>query len=106
MAARRAGIQPKKSPTAAVMATPSATDHTSTDEGTGVSDEMMVGVVSLPHGWGHNLEGARQRVAVKHPGVNANAIIDELDLDEPSASTVLNGVKVQVVTIAATVGSA
>jgi anaerobic selenocysteine-containing dehydrogenase len=70
-----------------------------------VSDEMMVGVVSLPHGWGHNLEGTRQRIAIKHPGVNANAIIDELDLDEPSASTVLNGVKVQVVPIGATVGS-
>ena len=70
-----------------------------------VSDEMMAGVVSLPHGWGHNLEGTRQRVALKHPGVNANAIIDELDLDEPSASTVLNGVKVQVVPIGATLGS-
>jgi anaerobic selenocysteine-containing dehydrogenase len=61
-----------------------------------VSDEMMAGVVSLPHGWGHSLSGTRQRVAHAHPGVNANAIIDELDLDEPSASTILNGVRVEV----------
>jgi anaerobic selenocysteine-containing dehydrogenase len=61
-----------------------------------VTDEMMPGVVSLPHGWGHNLPGTRQRIARQHPGSNANAIIDELLLDEPSASTVLNGVTVRV----------
>lgn len=61
-----------------------------------VSDEIMQGVVSLPHGWGHDLPGTRQRVARAHPGVNANAIIDELDLDVPSASTVLNGVPVEI----------
>jgi anaerobic selenocysteine-containing dehydrogenase len=62
-----------------------------------VSDEMMAGVVSLPHGWGHAVAGTRQRVARAHPGSNVNAIIDELDLDEPSASTILNGVRVEVV---------
>ncbi|MET0660778.1 MAG: molybdopterin-dependent oxidoreductase [Steroidobacteraceae bacterium] len=65
-----------------------------------VSDEVMPGVVSLPHGWGHGLPGTRQRVAKDHPGVNANSIIDELLLDEPSASTVLNGVPVQVTRLA------
>jgi anaerobic selenocysteine-containing dehydrogenase len=62
-----------------------------------ISEEMMQGVVSLPHGWGHNLPGTRQRIADAHAGVNANAIIDEQDLDVPSASTVLNGVPVTVV---------
>jgi len=61
-----------------------------------ISDEMMPGVVSLPHGWGHNVPGTRQRVAQAHPGVNANAIIDEHALDVPSASTILNGVPVSV----------
>jgi anaerobic selenocysteine-containing dehydrogenase len=64
-----------------------------------ISDEMMVGVVSLPHGWGHDLGGSQQRVAREHPGVNVNAIIDELDLDEPSASTILNGVQVDVLAL-------
>lgn len=61
-----------------------------------VSDEIMPGVVSLPHGWGHQMGDTRQRVANAHSGVNANAIIDEADLDVPSGSTVLNGVPVEV----------
>jgi anaerobic selenocysteine-containing dehydrogenase len=61
-----------------------------------VSDEIMPGVVSLPHGWGHGMDRTQQRVANIHPGVNANAIIDEMDLDVPSASTVLNGVAVEI----------
>ena len=56
----------------------------------------MVGVVSLPHGWGHTMRDTRQQVANAHPGVNANAIIDELALDVPSATTILNGVPVEV----------
>lgn len=61
-----------------------------------VDDEMMPGVVSLPHGWGHDLDGTRQRVARDHPGVNANSLIDENMLDVPSASNVLNGVPVEI----------
>jgi len=66
-----------------------------------VSDEIMPGVVSLPHGWGHTMKDTRQRVANAHAGVNANAIIDEGDLDVPSATTILNGVAVQVEAVAA-----
>ncbi len=61
-----------------------------------ISDEVMPGVVSLPHGWGHGMPGTRQGVANAHAGVNANAIIDEAALDVPSASTILNGVPVNV----------
>ncbi len=66
-----------------------------------ISDEMMPGVVSLPHGWGHGLARTRQRVANAHPGSNANSIIDEMGLDVPSATTILNGVPVSVETIPA-----
>ena len=66
-----------------------------------VSDEIMPGVVSLPHGWGHTMKDTRQRVANAHAGVNANAIIDEGDLDVPSATTILNGVPVEIEVIAA-----
>jgi anaerobic selenocysteine-containing dehydrogenase len=61
-----------------------------------VSDEIMPGVVSLPHGWGHVDSETQQRVANAHPGVNANSIIDEAALDLPSASTILNGVPVEL----------
>lgn len=66
-----------------------------------VSDEIMPGVVSLPHGWGHTMGDTRQRVANAHAGVNANAIIDEGDLDVPSATTILNGVPVEIEAVAA-----
>jgi anaerobic selenocysteine-containing dehydrogenase len=61
-----------------------------------ISNDMMPGVVSLPHGWGHDMSDTRQRVANAHPGSNANAIIDEAQLDLPSGTTVLNGVPVQI----------
>lgn len=58
------------------------------------TDVVMPGVVSLPHGWGH--EGGRQRVATEHAGVNANALTNELVVDVPSGNAVFNGVPVTV----------
>ena len=61
-----------------------------------VSDEIMPGVVSLPHGWGHGREGTRMGLAAREPGVNSNALADELDLDPLSGNGVLNGIPVEV----------
>jgi anaerobic selenocysteine-containing dehydrogenase len=61
-----------------------------------VTDAVMPGVVSIPHGWGHDAPGARLPVAAKHAGVNVNALTDELDLDPLSGNAVLNGVPVEV----------
>jgi anaerobic selenocysteine-containing dehydrogenase len=58
------------------------------------TDSIMPGVVSIPHGWGH--AGGRQRVAGEHPGVNANALTNELVVDVPSGNAVFNGVPVTV----------
>ncbi|WP_103352594.1 molybdopterin oxidoreductase family protein [Amycolatopsis sp. CA-128772] len=58
------------------------------------TDTIMPGVVSLPHGWGH--AGSSQRIAAQHPGVNANALTDELVVDVPSGNAVFNGVPVTV----------
>lgn len=61
-----------------------------------VSDEMMPGVVSLPHGWGHDLPGASLSVAAERPGANLNALFDE-DLRDPlSGNAVLSGVPVEM----------
>ena len=38
-----------------------------------VTDAVMPGVVSLPHGWGHAVEGTAQRVASTQPGANSNS---------------------------------
>lgn len=59
-----------------------------------VTDEMMPGVISLPHGWGHDLPGTRLGLAGLRPGANLNALFDE-DLRDPlSGNAVLGGVAV------------
>ncbi len=59
-----------------------------------LSDEMMQGVVSLPHGWGHDLAGARLGTAAERPGANLNAVLDEALRDPLSGNAVLGGVGV------------
>jgi anaerobic selenocysteine-containing dehydrogenase len=61
-----------------------------------LSDELMRGVVSLPHGWGHGREGVRLQVASAHAGVSVNDVTDETLLDALSGNAGLNGVPVQV----------
>ncbi len=61
-----------------------------------VTDSIMAGVVSIPHGWGHDAEGVRLSVAGEHAGVNSNLLSDETLLDALSGNAVLNGVPVQV----------
>ncbi|WP_329097676.1 molybdopterin oxidoreductase family protein [Actinomadura citrea] len=58
------------------------------------TDTIMAGVVSLPHGWGHDRPGTRTRVASRHAGVNVNAVTDEQEIDPLSGNAVLNGVPV------------
>jgi hypothetical protein len=55
---------------------------------------MMPGVVSLPHGWGHDLPDTRLSVAGQRPGVNLNALLDENLRDPLSGNAVLSGVPV------------
>ncbi|MDZ7937844.1 MAG: molybdopterin-dependent oxidoreductase [Rhodoferax sp.] len=59
-----------------------------------ISDQMMPGVVSLPHGWGHNLPGAQLRVAAERPGANLNALLDDQLRDPLSGNAVLGGVAI------------
>ena len=61
-----------------------------------VTDRVMPGVVSLPHGWGHGLPGTRMTVAATRPGVNSNLLTDGSVVDPLSGNSVLNGIPVQV----------
>ncbi len=61
-----------------------------------VTDSVRPGVVSIPHGWGHDLADIRGDVARAHAGVNSNVLADELLLDEPSGTAVLNGIPIEV----------
>lgn len=60
------------------------------------SAAMMPGVVSLPHGWGHDRAGIRMAIAEAHAGVSPNDLTDELLLDPVSGNAALNGVPVTV----------
>ncbi|MBW8482945.1 molybdopterin-dependent oxidoreductase [Actinomadura parmotrematis] len=60
------------------------------------TDTVMPGVVSLPHGWGHDRPGTRTRVAAAAAGVSANAVTDEQEVDPLSGNAVFNGVPVTV----------
>jgi anaerobic selenocysteine-containing dehydrogenase len=61
------------------------------------TEDMMPGVVSLPHGFGHNRAGIRMGIARDHAGVSCNDITDELALDALSGNAAVNGVLVTVV---------
>ncbi|MET9514166.1 molybdopterin oxidoreductase family protein [Streptomyces sp. NPDC002994] len=64
-----------------------------------VTDAVRAGVVSLPHGWGHDREGVRMGVAAATPGVNVNQLLDGSRLDPLSGTAVLNGFPVEVTPI-------
>lgn len=61
-----------------------------------VTDAIRPRVVSLPHGWGHNVPGTRQSVAQEFAGVNSNVLTDHEAIDPLSGNAVLNGIPVAV----------
>ncbi|MTD13870.1 molybdopterin-dependent oxidoreductase [Nakamurella sp. YIM 132087] len=63
-----------------------------------ISDTVPDDLISIPHGWGHSADGTRQQIAVTTPGVNANLLNDDADLDPVSGTAVLTG---QLVTVTA-----
>ncbi|MFG2468166.1 molybdopterin oxidoreductase family protein [Streptomyces canus] len=68
---------------------------------TEVTDGVRPGVVSLPHGWGHDRPGTRLSHALKDPGVNVNQLLDGSLLDPLSGNAVLNGIPVKLAAVAA-----
>jgi anaerobic selenocysteine-containing dehydrogenase len=67
-----------------------------------VNDDLMPGVVSLPHGWGHDVAGTQLRIARVHPGVNTNVLTDDRAYDVASGTAVLFGTPVRVEPVALT----
>ncbi len=61
-----------------------------------VTDEVMRGVVSLPHGYGHGRGGVRQSVATAHAGVSLNDLTDEQRVDALCGNAAFSGVPVRV----------
>jgi anaerobic selenocysteine-containing dehydrogenase len=61
-----------------------------------VTDALMPGVCSLPHGFGHARRGTAQAIASEKPGASFNDLADELRLDELTGNAALSGVPVDV----------
>jgi anaerobic selenocysteine-containing dehydrogenase len=61
-----------------------------------LSDTMMPGVISVPHGWGHNKVGSKLRLAEQRPGANLNELFDTHEIDPLSGNSVLSGQAVEV----------
>jgi anaerobic selenocysteine-containing dehydrogenase len=68
-----------------------------------ITDAVMPGVVSLPHGWGHDIPETQLSVASAHAGANSNRLSDELLIDALSGNAVLNGIPVTLARVAAAV---
>jgi anaerobic selenocysteine-containing dehydrogenase len=66
-----------------------------------VTDAVMPGVTSIPHGWGHDDPEARLTVAAEQPGANSNLLADEDLVDALSGNAVLNGVPVELAPVRA-----
>ena len=67
---------------------------------TEVTEDIMQGVISIPHGWGHHRENTRTSIASKRPGVSINDLTDEQFVDNLTGTSVLNGVPVSVCKVA------
>ena len=61
-----------------------------------VTSDIRPNVVSLPHGWGHEVEGVKLDVARRYAGVNSNVLTDHDQMDPLSGNAVLNGIPVRV----------
>ncbi len=61
-----------------------------------ITDAVMPGVVSIPHGWGHDQPGMQLSVAREHPGVNSNVLADDSVVEPVSGNAVLSGIPVEI----------
>jgi anaerobic selenocysteine-containing dehydrogenase len=61
-----------------------------------ITDDLRPGVVSLPHGFGHDLQGVELTVARRQGGANSNILTDRHEVDPLSGTAVLNGIPVEV----------
>ncbi len=66
-----------------------------------VTDAVMPGVVSIPHGWGHGVEGTQMGTAASHAGANSNVLAGSDAFDPLSGNAVFSGIPVELVAVGA-----
>lgn len=61
-----------------------------------ISDEVGKGIISIPHGWGHDRKGIKLKVAAQHHGASYNDLADEKRMDKIVGTAAVNGIPVYV----------
>ena len=64
-----------------------------------VTDAVMQGVVSIPHGWGHDVDGTRMATATRNAGANSNVLAGSDLFDPLSGNAVFSGIPVEVAAV-------
>ena len=67
---------------------------------TEITQDIMAGVISIPHGWGHSIKDTKLSIASKRPGVSINDLTDDQFVDRLTGTSALNGVPVSVSKVA------
>ncbi|MFK7947411.1 MAG: molybdopterin-dependent oxidoreductase [Saprospiraceae bacterium] len=62
-----------------------------------ITEDVAIGSISIPHGWGHNRKGTKLKIAEAHAGVSYNDLADENEVDEIAAVAALNGIRVRII---------
>ena len=65
------------------------------------TNAVMAGVVSIPHGRGHDAEDAQMSVAAGHASTNSSVLADETQVDPLSGNAVLSGIPVELAPVVA-----
>ena len=61
-----------------------------------ITEKIMRGVVSIPHGYGHNKDGVKLDIAKQHAGVSLNDLTDEMQIDELTGNAAFSNVRVNI----------
>lgn len=61
-----------------------------------ITDDIMQGVISIPHGWGHHRKGIQLDIASQHAGISCNDLTDDRQVDELTGNAAVNGVPVRI----------
>ena len=61
-----------------------------------ISDEMKEGVLSIPHGFGHNREGTKIKLAEENAGESINDLTDDHKIDRLTGNANFSGTRVKV----------
>ncbi|MEZ5426918.1 MAG: molybdopterin-dependent oxidoreductase [Pyrinomonadaceae bacterium] len=61
-----------------------------------VTEKIMPGVVSIPHGYGHGRDGVRLEIARENAGVSINDLTDEKQIDELTGNAAFSNVRVKI----------